>query len=100
MSVVETLYRLPSGFESDQVALMMWQMEEQRRALLDDVRGIGVEELGWQPAPGMNTVGMLLAHIAYAETHVAQIGVLGEAVGHAHDVIGITEEQEGMPLAP
>jgi len=48
----------------------------------------------------MNTVGMLLAHIAFAEAHLVQVGVLGEAVGHAHDVIGITEEDEGLPLPP
>jgi hypothetical protein len=48
----------------------------------------------------MNTIGMLLAHIAYAETHIVQVGVLGETTGHAHDVIGLTEAEEGLPLAP
>jgi hypothetical protein len=48
----------------------------------------------------MNTAGMLLAHIAFAEAHLGHVGLLGEAVGHAHDVIGLTEEEEGLPLAP
>ena len=32
------------------------------RALIADTRGLTPEALGWQPAPGMNTIGMLLAH--------------------------------------
>jgi hypothetical protein len=48
----------------------------------------------------MNTIGMLLAHIAYAEVHLGQVGLRGETTGHARDVIGIGEEEEGLPLPP
>jgi uncharacterized damage-inducible protein DinB len=97
---IETLLATPPGFRSARVAQFLWQMDEQRRALLDGVRDLTPEALQWQPAPGTNSVGMLLAHIAYAEAHLVQVGVLGEQDGHAQDVIGITEEQEGLPLAP
>ncbi len=97
---VETLLQGPGGYRSDAVARFVWQIDEQRRALLDDVRGLAVEDLGWQAAPGVNTIGMLLAHIAYAEAHLTQVGLQGEAVGHAHDVIGIREQDEGLPLPP
>ncbi len=100
MRTVSTLLEVPAGFASPQVARFLWQMDEQRRGLLDGLAGIGAEELAWQPAPGMNTIGMLLAHVAYAEAHLAQVGLLGEPQGHAHDVVGITEEEEGMPLPP
>jgi uncharacterized damage-inducible protein DinB len=90
----------PEGFRSREIGRFLWQMDEQRRRLLEDTRGLTPEDLEWQCAPGMNTIGMLLAHIAYAETHLAQVGLLSEPTGHARDVIGIGVEEEGMPLAP
>src|SRR5437867_9455680 len=90
----------PAGYRTPEVALYVAQMDDQSRRLTQDTRGLTPAELAWQPEPGMNTIGMLLAHIAYAETHLVQVGLLGEKIGHAEDVIGITEEQEGMPLPP
>ncbi len=99
MSVkVETLLFTPAGFRSVQVARFAWQIDEQRRMLTVETRGLSPEDLAWQPFPGMNTRGMLLAHIAYAEAHLTQVGILGEKTGHAQDVIGLTEEEEGLPL--
>ena len=97
---VTTLLETPSGYRSREVARFVWQIDEQRRQLIDGTRGLSPADLAWQPAPGMNTIGMLLAHIAYAEAHLVQVGLLGEVKGHAHDVIGITEADEGLPLAP
>lgn len=97
---VTTLLETPPGYRSREVARFVWQLDEQRRALIDGTRGLTPADLSWQPAPGMNTIGMLLAHIAYAETHVVQVAILGEPKGHAHDVIGLTEAEEGMPLGP
>jgi uncharacterized damage-inducible protein DinB len=98
-SDTETLLITPPGFRSAEVARFLWQMDDQRRALLAGTRGLTIEELSWQPAPGVNTIGMLLAHIAVAEAHLAQIGLLGEARGHPEDVTGLTAKEEGMPLA-
>lgn len=100
MPNLQTLLETPPGYASVQVARFVWQLDEQSRRLADDLEDIAVEELHWQPAPGMNTIGMLLAHIAFAEVHLAQVGLLGETTGHAHDVIGIREEDEGLPLPP
>lgn len=97
---VTTRLETPEGYRSATVARFLWQIDEQRRTLTQDTRGLSPAELEWQAAPGMNSIGMLLAHIAFAETHLAQVGLNGETTGHAHDVIGITEEDEGMPLAP
>ena len=97
---IETLLATPAGFRSAEAARFLWQMDEQRRGLIELTRGASVEELAWQPAPGMNSIGMLLAHIAFAEAHLTQVGLRGEANGHAQDVIGITEEEEGLPLPP
>jgi uncharacterized damage-inducible protein DinB len=100
VTTIETLLVPPPGFRSATVARFLWQMDEKRAKLLADTRGLDRAELQWQPAPGMNSIGMLLAHIGYAEAHLVQVGLLGEAVGHAQDVVGITEEEEGLPLAP
>jgi uncharacterized damage-inducible protein DinB len=75
-------------------------LDELRARLLAATRELTPAQLEWQPAPGANTVGMLLAHVAVAETHLAQVGLLGETDGHVHDVIGITVDDEGLPLAP
>jgi uncharacterized damage-inducible protein DinB len=97
---IETLLAPLPGFRSAAVARFMWQLDEQRGKLLEAVEGLTPEQLDWQPHPGMNTIGMLLAHIAYAESHLAQIGIEGRASSDTSRVIGLTEEQEGMPLAP
>ena len=99
-ATVETILGIPTGYRSQQVARFLGQLDEQRRVLLADARGLTPEELEWQPAPGMNSIGMLLAHIAFAEAHLTQVGILAEPTGHAHDVVGITEEEEGLPLEP
>jgi len=96
---LQTLLESPPGFGSETVGRFLWQMDEQRRRLLADTRGLTPEVLGWQSAPGMNTIGMLLAHIAYAENHLAQVGLEGKATSDTRSAIGISEEEEGMPLA-
>jgi hypothetical protein len=99
-TTIETLLSTPPGYRSVQVARFLWQMDEQRRRLTADTRGLAAADLRWQPAPGTNSIGMLLAHIAFAEVYLVQVGLLAEAEGHVQDVIGLTEEEEGMPLAP
>jgi uncharacterized damage-inducible protein DinB len=96
---VQTLLETPPGFRSETIGRFLWQMDEQRRVLLADTRGLTAEGLGWQPAPGMNSIGMLLAHIAYAENHLTQIGLEGKATSDTTAAIGLSEEDEGMPLA-
>jgi len=74
-------------------------MDEQRRTLTADTRDLPPGALDWQPAPGMNTIGMLLAHIAYAECHLVQVGLEGKPASDVRAIIGIGEEDEGLPLA-
>ncbi|HKQ57609.1 MAG TPA: DinB family protein [Candidatus Eisenbacteria bacterium] len=97
-TTLQTLLEVPPGFRSDAVGRFMWQLDEQRRRLLADTRELSVEALAWQPAPGMNSIGMLLAHIAYAESHLTQVGLEGKPTSDTKAAIGISEEEEGMPL--
>jgi uncharacterized damage-inducible protein DinB len=97
--VVRTLHGTATGFGSERVALLAWQMDEQRKLVLDAVQGMTPADLEWQPAPGMNTVGMLLAHIAVAENHMVAIGIEGHDGSDTGTVIGLTVKEEGLPLA-
>jgi uncharacterized damage-inducible protein DinB len=97
---LETLLEVPTGYRSETVARFVWQLDEQRRTLIEDTRGLSVADLEWQPAPGFNTIGMLLAHVAYAENHLAQVGLEGKATSDTKTMIGLSVEEEGMPLAP
>jgi hypothetical protein len=99
-ATIRTLLDAPAESRAPQVALLAAQLDDLHRRLRESIADIDAAELAWQLAPGTNTIGMLLAHLAYAEAHMAQIGILGEATGHAQDVVGIREEDEGMPLPP
>lgn len=100
------------GFRSAVAASLMAQIDDVNRRSLEAAKGLGTDELAWQPfgpppgtpagatGTGWNSIGMLLAHIAVAQTHLTQVGLLGERDGHVHDVLGITMDDEGLPLAP
>lgn len=88
------------GYPSREVAISMAQLEELHERIVLAAMPLSPGQLAWQPRPGASTPGMLLAHIAVAETHLTQVGLLGETAGHVQDVIGIREDDDGMPLDP
>lgn len=85
-----------SGFASTEVASFIAQLDDQARRLTEDTRGLTREALSWQPAPGMNTIGMLLAHNALVE--VFWTSHMMEIPFECRQVLGIDEQDEGMPL--
>ncbi len=99
-TVTHSLIRPAEGFRSQEAASFFSQMEDQSLRLGEAIRGISPEELEWQPAPGMNTIGMLLAHNAIAEAFWVQTGLLGEAEFDPRPSIGIGADDDGMPLPP
>jgi uncharacterized damage-inducible protein DinB len=102
MSTIPSLLKvtIPSGYRSQEVASFIAQLDDQTRRLTEDTRGLSIEDLEWQPAPGMNTIGMLLAHNAIVE--VFWCGVVFEGFERdqvpIHDVLGIGSDDDGMPL--
>lgn len=66
------------------------------------VREATVAQLEWQLRPGVNTIGILLAHVAITEAH--WVAMFGHGVGEADEivraVIGIGIDDDGMPLPP
>lgn len=79
-------------------------LDDQLRRLKASVSDLSVEALEWQSAPGMNAIGMLLAHLALVEVWwigVAPRGDVAYADGEAafREVVGIGGDDDGMPLA-
>lgn len=85
------------------IGMLAAQLDDQLRSLKRAVDGMTVEQMEWQPQPGMNTVGMLLAHIAVAETFwmaVApqQIPLKPDGDDVILKTIGIRGDDDGLPL--
>jgi len=97
-NVIQTLLEVPEGYRSAPVARTLWQMDDQSRRLVEATADATPEELGWQPAPGMNTIGMLLAHIAVAEAHMTAIGLERLASSDVPGLLGLTTDDDGLPL--
>ena len=100
--VVETITRLMEpleGFQSAEAASFVTQLDDQSRRLGEALEGITPEELEWQTSPGMNTIGMLLAHLAIVEVHWMNVGVLGLDAGLVSKTLPIEENGDGIPLA-
>ena len=89
-----------SSSPSRELDLFLAQLDDQTRRLTEDTRGTTRAALEWQPAPGMNTIGMLLAHLAIVEVHWMQVGPLGRSPSRTDETLGISVDDDGMPLAP
>ena len=79
------------------------QLEAQLDKLKETVQGLTTEQLEWQSRPGMNTIGMLLAHITIAEVFwikiaPAEIDDKDEWDKIIKELIGILGHEDGMPL--
>src|SRR5262249_38785729 len=96
--VHETRLRIPADFRSSVVAHLVAGMDEQHRLLERETRGLTAEDLGWPPGPGTSTIGMLLALIPIANLHIMHVGALGWAKSDVPGVIGLTIDDDGMPL--
>jgi uncharacterized damage-inducible protein DinB len=82
-------------FTSPEASLYIAQLDDLSRRLREDIAHVTPQQLEWQPAPGMNTAGMLLAHIAIAEVYWASI--LTRRPFTCEQVLGIGADDDGMP---
>jgi len=97
--LIQRILESKPGSASRQAGLFLWQLDDQSRRLGEDTRRATVAELTWQPRPGMNTIGMLLAHIAAVEVGWMRAAVHGTDRDSVQ-VLGISKREIGMPLAP
>jgi uncharacterized damage-inducible protein DinB len=88
------------GIGCRDAALFVTQLDRLTSTLWQDISDLTRDELAWQPAPGMNTIGMLLAHIALAEVYWMDRGVRGVEPTTEGEVLGIGLDDDGIPLAP
>jgi hypothetical protein len=87
----------PKGYRDGESGLFLAQFDELSRNLWDDFGDIKPAELAWQPAPGMNTIGMLLAHMAIVEVFWIQRTGKGFDAAGLQKVLGIGVDDDGMP---
>lgn len=87
-----------AGCRSAEVALKLAEIADMHAQLARAAHGLTAAQLGWQPAPGRNTLGMLLAHIAVAEVHLGFVVLKGERDSDIASVLGIHMDDDGMPL--
>lgn len=90
----------PAGYRSREAGLFVAQLDDLLSILKGDLAGISVAELEWQPAPGMNTIGMLLAHDAIVEVFWMQAALEGRTEFDIAAVIGIHMPDDGIPCPP
>ena len=89
---------IPTDCRSREGATFIAQLDDQSARLTADTRGLTPAALGWQPGPGLNTIGMLLAHIAIVEVFWTQVGPLGFKEFETESVLGIGTDDDGMPI--
>lgn len=97
---------IPTGYDQStqsMVGLFAAQLDNQLWRLKRDLAGLTTEHLEWQPRPGMNTIGMLLAHLAVVD--LFWIIVATREIPHEPDgddltkeIIGIRMDDDGLPL--
>lgn len=97
--VRRNVIEIPPGYSSREAASFLAQMDDLSHRLTLDTRGLAIEELAWQAAPGMNTIGMLLAHNAIVEVYWTCRGIEGLAEVPCFTLLGIGDDDDGMPLA-
>lgn len=84
------------------VGIFAAQLDDLSRRLKESVNELTVSQLEWQPNQGMNTIGMLLAHVAVAETWwinvaVPEMPMQPDGDNRVREILGI--EDDGIPLA-
>jgi hypothetical protein len=83
------------------IGLFAAQFDDQLARLKKEVGSLTVDQLEWQQKPGMNTVGMLLAHLSLVEVwwiKIAPNQIEWEPEGKAIIVKTLGIEDDGLPL--
>jgi uncharacterized damage-inducible protein DinB len=83
------------------IGLFAAMFDDQLKLLKADVKDLTVEQLEWQQKPGMNTIGMLMAHLSLVEVWWIKIAPTGAGWDEGKKIIQKTcgIEDDGLPLA-
>src|SRR5262245_9533921 len=99
-ATVFTLIEPVEGCRSAEGARVLSQLRDGHARLRESVAGLSASDLAWQHAPGFNTIGMILAHVALSEVHLIQVGVEGAKESRLQESLGMGAEDDGMPITP
>ena len=88
------------GFRSPEAAVFIASLDDHTALMAKDRARLGPRELEWQPAPGRNSIGMLLAHCALVEAAWMGGPASGKTVVDFERVVGIGIDDDGIPAAP
>jgi len=99
--------KLPADFDPKSqfaVAQMLAALDDQLEILEGAACTLSVSQLEWQPSPGTNTIGMLLAHMAVAECYwlsvvPREIPLEPDGEQLVEKIVGIRMADDGFPLA-
>ena len=98
--VTRNVITIPTGYSSQEVASFVAHLDDQLQRQKEQTRALTPADLEWQPAPGMNTIGMLMAHQAIVEVGWTGIGIedLQRNEVRFQEILGLGDS--GVPLAP
>jgi hypothetical protein len=89
---------IPAGWPSREAASFMKQLEFLSARRFSDLEGCGAAELSWQPRPGANTIGMLLAHVEIVEVFWLLLALDAWKPARMQRILGIGVDDDGLPL--
>ena len=102
---VERKLAIPEGYDpssNPRVASFAAQLDDQLSRLKKDTAEMEMRHLEWQARPGINTVGMLLAHLAVVDVWWMRVAPHEtpetECDGIMRGIIGIGMDDDGLPL--
>ena len=100
--VTRNVIAIPAGYASQEVASLVAHLDDQLQRQKERTRTLTPADLEWQPAPGMNTIGMLMAHQAIVEVGWTGIGIEDLQLNEIRfqEILAIGDKDDGMPLAP
>jgi uncharacterized damage-inducible protein DinB len=88
----------PAGFRSREAGSFARQLEFVSARRFAGLAGISAAELAWQPRPGANTSGMLLAHIPISELYW-MLRIDGDPdPARIERMLGLAIDGDGMPM--
>ena len=99
MKTITHRLKVPRGRHIPEVALFLAQLDDLTQLLWRDLRRVTPAELAWQPGPGQNSIGMLLAHIPIVEVHWTLVAIEDWSAENVRRRLGIALEDDGIPLA-
>jgi uncharacterized damage-inducible protein DinB len=95
------IIEVPPGYKSNGAGLFVEQLNNLSERMERDIEGLSPDDFIWQPSLGVNSIGMLLVHIAIVEVYWCKrmLEQVAEPEQHVEDVLGIKMDFDGIPLS-